>query len=112
MRPVVVKDISVAHFFHKGFGKELDQVLSDANRPAAGSASSVRCRKGLVHVVVKHIESHVSRTRKAHYRVHVCPVVVKKASSLVNQVGYLFYPSLEESESAWICKHQPGNLVA
>ena len=62
-------------------------MLRHANRPHAGSTTSVGNGKGFVQVQVANIGPDVTRTREPNLCVHVSAVHVNLAAVLVNDPG-------------------------
>ncbi len=88
------------------------QLLDHAHGARAGSAASVRGRKGLVEIEVDDIEAHVTRPEAADEGVEVRTIVVGEAAGLVDQLADLPDVALEEPEGVRVGQHDAGDVVA
>ena len=90
---------------------DLCQTGCHTHRTAAGTASAMRRREGLVQVQVHDVKAHVSRTDHTQHRVHIGPVVIEQAAAGVYQRGDLHNLLLEETEGVRVGHHDAGDGI-
>ena len=112
LRTIELPPVAVALADDDRHRQERLQRVAHRHRSAARSAAPVRLAERLVQVVVDDVEAHVAGPRDPADGVQIGAVVVEERPSVVEDVGDLRDPLLEQAERRWVGQHQPGRRRA
>ena len=93
-------------------GKELGEMLRDADRPHPGAAAAVWNAKCLVQIQVANVRADVARPAKADLRVHVRAVHVNLAAVFVHDLANFPDRGFEDAVRGRVGDHERGQIVA
>ena len=91
--------------------QEREEVLGDANRANAGTATAVRRREGLVQVQVAEVGADGARIRQANLRIHVRTVHVELTTAVVDDVAHFLDVFLEDAVGRGVSNHAGSQIV-
>ncbi|MNN20481.1 hypothetical protein D3C81_1337620 [compost metagenome] len=104
--------VQARHRHHRMTGDERLEVCTDANRPHAWAAATVRDAEGLVQVHVRDIGANVSRPRETDLGVQVGAVHVDLATVLVHDLTDFPNALLIHTMCRRVGNHQAGQPLA
>src|SRR5881296_52453 len=84
VRDIIVVVVVFAVKFYNWDWQEFFKRPGDSHGTSPGSPATVRGREGLVKIKMKNVKPHVARPDLSPSRVDICPVVVEKPTSLVD----------------------------
>ena len=103
--------IQVAAHYLRMLRQERKEVLGDADRTYAGTATAVRRREGLVQVQMAEVGADGARICQAYLRIHVRAVHVELTAAVVDDFAHFLDVFLEDAVGRGVSNHAGSQIV-